>query len=74
MKRKKYNCRMDAIIGQSEDFDHVIDVQFTDDFKTEVVGEKYDEYDYEDFIEEIDELDDMMFKSSVITDPKSRKG
>lgn len=73
MKRKKYNCYMDAIIGQSEDFDHVEDVRFTDDFKTEVTGEKYDEYDYEDFVEEIDELDDLMFKSSIMTDPHSKK-
>lgn len=31
---------MDSIIGQAEDFDHVEDVRFTDDFKTEVTGEK----------------------------------
>jgi hypothetical protein len=71
--KKIYDCRMDALTSIPEDFDHVDEIRFTDDFKTEVTGEKYEEYDYEDFIEEIDELDDLMIKSSIITDPKSRK-
>lgn len=73
MKRKKYNSYMDAIIGQSKDFDHLEEVRFTDDFKTEVIGEKYGEERHEDLVDEIDELDDRMFKSSIMTDPHSKK-